>query len=106
MPICAFVLLGTITARWITDISRAFDALILPNGLYCVQAGEPNGAEITLFKLSDPNFVASLALYALSSILGDGFMIYRLWIVWGKKKLIIIPPIIFLSGIASKMLKP
>ncbi|KAF9522529.1 hypothetical protein CPB83DRAFT_97259 [Crepidotus variabilis] len=100
MTFCALALLGTITARWITDISRIFGAFILPEKSYSVQAGEPNPAEIAFLKLSDPNFVAASAMYTSSTVLGDGFMIYRLWLVWGKNKLIIIPPILLLWGIA------
>ncbi|KAF9522528.1 hypothetical protein CPB83DRAFT_840410 [Crepidotus variabilis] len=97
---CALALFATITARWVMDTSRTFNAFILPERPYCVQAGQLTPAELAFSKLSDVNFVAGSAMYTLSAVLGDSFMIYRLWIIWGKNKLIIIPPIFFLGGIA------
>ncbi|KAF9523743.1 hypothetical protein CPB83DRAFT_910454 [Crepidotus variabilis] len=81
-------------------ISLTFNAFILPHREYCVQAGKPNPAEMAYFKLSDPNFVLSSIMYTSTTVLRDGFMIYRLWIVWGQKKIIVTPPILFLWGIA------
>ncbi|KAF9531197.1 hypothetical protein CPB83DRAFT_761934 [Crepidotus variabilis] len=101
MTICAIVLLVTITARWIVDVALTFSAFILPEEAYCVQTGTPNPAEITFLTLSDPKFVAGSAMYVSSTVLGDGFMIYRLWIVWGKNKLIVIPPILLLLALAT-----
>ncbi|KAF9523749.1 hypothetical protein CPB83DRAFT_898523 [Crepidotus variabilis] len=96
---CALALVVTITVKWIVDIVRAFSAFLL-DGSYCVFPGEPNPAEIAFSRFSNLNSVAGSVMYTLTTILGDGFMIYRLWVVWRRNKLIVFPPILLLWGIA------
>jgi len=95
MPLTAFILFVTITTHWILDMSLAFEAFIPPaNEGYCVVAGGLNPAEMVYLNLPDAKNVLSSALYVITTLVGDSFMIYRLYIMWSRNIFVIIPPII------------
>ncbi|KAI0631559.1 hypothetical protein C8Q77DRAFT_1159332 [Trametes polyzona] len=45
--------------------------------------------------------VANPFLFAVLTIIGDGFMAYRTYIVWGRRSIVLIPPILLLAGMIS-----
>ncbi|KAF9462242.1 hypothetical protein BDZ94DRAFT_1166272 [Collybia nuda] len=101
MPITAGVLFITITAHWIIDILLAFEGFIQPSDLgYCVTPPGLNPAERVYLNLPDPKHVLTSALYVATTLVGDGFMIYRLFIVWGRNRFIIIPPTVLCIALA------
>ncbi|KAF4570212.1 hypothetical protein EYR36_010019 [Pleurotus pulmonarius] len=47
-----------------------------------------------------PIFVVSVLLFALTTfaVLGDGFLAYRLYIVWGRSRGVLVPPLLLIGG--------
>ncbi|KAL5530981.1 hypothetical protein ACEPAG_3857 [Sanghuangporus baumii] len=75
------------------DIQRIINAFI--------RVSDTKGSDASLSKPSDPLYVAQISVYTVQTILGDAFMIYRLYIVWAKNKLITAPAVVcFLGSIA------
>ncbi|KAG5651464.1 hypothetical protein H0H81_008549 [Sphagnurus paluster] len=101
ITITAGLLFCTITTRWLVDIALAFKAFI-PSAKegYCVTPNGINPAEKVYVDLSDPRSVIGSVMYVLTTLLGDGFMTYRLFIVWGRNPYIIIPPILMCIAVA------
>jgi len=80
------------TTHWILDVIRAVDAFVnLANG----------GADGYYGDLSNPLQAAKTALYVFLTVVGDGFAIYRCYIVWGQKWWIIAIPLLLLCGTAT-----
>ncbi|CAA7263366.1 unnamed protein product [Cyclocybe aegerita] len=101
MTFTGLALFITITGHWLMDFLTAFQAFILPQDVeYTVQAFSLNPAETVYLTLADPKTVAGSAFYVSTTLLGDMFMIYRLYIVWSRNKYIIIPPIILCTALA------
>ncbi|KAG6908375.1 hypothetical protein DXG01_004873 [Tephrocybe rancida] len=101
MPITATILFLTITAHWILDLLLVFEAFILPPDKdYCVTSGSLNPAERVYLNLPDAKNVLTSAFYVLTTLVGDGFMIYRLYIVWSRNLYIIILPVLMLGALA------
>ncbi|KAI0776560.1 hypothetical protein BD413DRAFT_439493, partial [Trametes elegans] len=48
--------------------------------------------------LQDPTGAAKFAIYATQTLIGDGFMIYRAYMVWNRTRLVVIVPSILLFG--------
>ncbi|KAF8064872.1 hypothetical protein FPV67DRAFT_1671177 [Lyophyllum atratum] len=95
MPITAAVLFVTITVHWVLDLMLAFEAFIRPTDPgYCVTPTGLNPAEKVYLNLPDVKNVLTSGFYVLTTLVGDGFMIYRLYIVWSRNYFIIIPPVI------------
>ncbi|RDB17103.1 hypothetical protein Hypma_001901 [Hypsizygus marmoreus] len=102
VPITAAILFTTITAHWILDLLLAFEAFIRPLGEdHCTTCTSHNPAELVYLNYTDPKYVSLAALYVLSTLIGDGFMIYRLYIIWSRNVLIIIPSTILCLGLAG-----
>lgn len=106
--------------HWILDLWLAFEAFIQPvSPGYCVTPTSLNPAERVYLNLPDPKNILTSAFYVLTTLVGDGFMvrplsvrislmllnslqqIYRLYIVWGRNRFIIIPPIILCIALAG-----
>ncbi|GLB39546.1 hypothetical protein LshimejAT787_0700560 [Lyophyllum shimeji] len=101
MPITAVVLFVTITAHWILDLMLTFEAFIQPTDPgYCVTPAGLNPAEKVYLNLPDIKNVLTSVFYVLTTLVGDGFMIYRLYIVWSRNYFIIIPPVIMCISLA------
>jgi len=101
MPLTAIILFITITTHWILDILLAFEAFIRPvNEGYCVVAGGLNPAEMVYLNLPDVKNVLTSAFYVITTLVGDGFMIYRLYIMWSRNIIIAIPPVIMCLALA------
>lgn len=100
MLLTALVLSLTITGNWLTELKEAYDAFILPSNPSSLNHSGLSHAEIAYLTLENPWNVANSALYVVSTLLGDGFMIYRLYIVWARNKYIIIPPALMSMSLA------
>lgn len=103
MLLTALVLSLTITGNWLTELKEAYDAFILPSNPSSLNHSGLSHAEIAYLTLENPWNVANSALYVVSTLLGDGFMIYRLYIVWARNKYIIIPPALMSMSLAGKV---
>ncbi|KAJ8456510.1 hypothetical protein ONZ51_g12083 [Trametes cubensis] len=54
--------------------------------------------------LSAAIFTAKVAIYVTQTLIGDAFMIYRLYVIWGgRKKILIFPALLFLGSLALVM---
>ncbi|KLO12060.1 hypothetical protein SCHPADRAFT_441469 [Schizopora paradoxa] len=51
-----------------------------------------------LNSVSDPLYVLKSAFYVMQTLLGDGFVIYRLYIIWGCNKWMVVFPLTCLLG--------
>ncbi|KAJ3516345.1 hypothetical protein NLJ89_g1192 [Agrocybe chaxingu] len=108
--IVAWVLFGTITAHLIIDIYASFKAFILPQDeTIIIEAGQMNPAQLFYMSLDHPSNVAYSALYVAATLLADGFLIYRLYIVWSYNRPITILPILlwislFITGTVTTWL--
>jgi len=96
----AMFLFLTITSHWLLDCARAFQAFILAQDHFKCDPMFPNAATIIYSHISDPKSVTNSALYVLTTLVGDAFMIYRLFIVWERNWWIIIPPTSFMVALA------
>ncbi|KAK0437129.1 uncharacterized protein EV420DRAFT_203608 [Desarmillaria tabescens] len=89
-------LLSTVVIIWILatvhlilDIVRAIEAFV---------ELERGGAQQYYLDLSNPLQAAKTAIYVTLTLVGDGFVIYRCFIVWNGKWCIIPGPILLLCG--------
>lgn len=64
--------------NWLTELEEAYHAFILPSNLSCSNQSGLSHAEIAYLTLNDPWNVANSALYVVSTLLGDGFMVSSL----------------------------
>lgn len=61
-----------------------------------------NGNSDTFFAdIRTTSYITKVAVYEAQTVLGDGFMIYRLYVVWRKDKRILIPGVIWMLGSTS-----
>ncbi|KIM88071.1 hypothetical protein PILCRDRAFT_814747 [Piloderma croceum F 1598] len=97
----AILLLLTIIGHWMLDCARAFEAFVFAQDHSdCHATSCPNAATIVYSDNSDPKFVANSALYVVTTLAGDSFMVYRLFIVWSRNWWIIILPLSLIVGLA------
>ncbi|PIL26315.1 hypothetical protein GSI_12071 [Ganoderma sinense ZZ0214-1] len=93
-------LLGTGTVMFILtvihmaiDVQRAIDGFI-------EHGGTPGGTTTFFKRLNDPLFIAKLAIYNTQTLVGDAFVIYRLYVVYNRKWWIAVLPLSLLAGTA------
>lgn len=89
----AFTLFVLITAHWIIQISRLFDAFIF------VEHGTTPGSVYGAAR--SPKNVAKTALYVAQTLVGDMTMVYRLFIVWNRSWTVIILPTLTTAGLLA-----
>jgi hypothetical protein len=74
----AILLLLTITGHWVLDCAQAFQAFVFAQDSQdhsnCHQSC-PNAATIVYSNISDPKSVANSALYVITTLVGDTFMV-------------------------------
>ncbi|KAF9555675.1 hypothetical protein CPC08DRAFT_765774 [Agrocybe pediades] len=102
MPIfcVAWLIWIGITAHWICCTISIFKAFIAPRDQsYCVDAGSDSRASTSFANTKSPWLVAEPVSYAWAAILADGFLIYRLFVVWSGNWWIIIFPSITVIGV-------
>ncbi|KAJ2913497.1 hypothetical protein MD484_g6925, partial [Candolleomyces efflorescens] len=94
----AIILCCAIIGNWVTGVAIAWRAFILPSetvfyfGPGTVQELYPSVARYLM--AYDPWYVANSAFYIIVTVFADGFMAYRLHIVWDRNWWIIIPPVL------------
>jgi hypothetical protein len=71
----ATLLLFTITCRWVLDCASAFQAFILAQDQYNCDPSLPNASTMVHFRVSDPKYLASSALYVITTLIGDSSMV-------------------------------
>ena len=71
----AMFLFLTITGHWVLDCARAFQAFVLAQDHYNCDPAFPNAATIVYSDISDPKSVANSALYVVTTLVGDAFMV-------------------------------
>ncbi|KAF9001136.1 hypothetical protein BDQ17DRAFT_1244718 [Cyathus striatus] len=102
MTITALVLFVTVTGHWIVDVVTAFEAFVRPGASdFCTNSENLTPAERVYLHLADPKNIVGSGFYIASTVIGDSFMIYRLYIVWSRNKMIIIPPILLCLALAG-----
>ncbi|KAJ7740389.1 hypothetical protein B0H16DRAFT_57967 [Mycena metata] len=86
----AILLFVVITVHWIATVYRAFIGF--------VWTPTTSEAELYFNNLATPAAVIQDVFLALSYIIGDSMIIYRLWVVWTHNKLVLVVPIITLTA--------
>ncbi|KAJ7768829.1 hypothetical protein B0H16DRAFT_1780869 [Mycena metata] len=86
----AILLFVVITVHWIATVYRAFI------GFVCTPT--TSEAELYFNNLATPAAVIQYALLLLSSVIGDSMIIYRLWVIWTRNKLVLVVPILTLTA--------
>ncbi|KAI0632632.1 hypothetical protein C8Q77DRAFT_1118742 [Trametes polyzona] len=78
------MLFGTTTVMWILSVAHlAIDVVRAIEG-FVVWGGTPGGTNAFYGKISDPTEVAKNAVYVTMTLVGDTFVAYRLYVVWGR----------------------
>ncbi|KDQ56609.1 hypothetical protein JAAARDRAFT_58887 [Jaapia argillacea MUCL 33604] len=94
----AILLFCSITTHWIIDISRAFDAFVYAQdhtlSFYNSSDASPNAAVSYLSEISNIKNVVNSGVYVFTTLVGDAFMIYRLFIVWGRNLWVVLLPLL------------
>lgn len=63
----------------------------------------PGGPVAFFADVSQETFVVKCAIYVLQTLLGDGVMIYRCYVVWKSVRIIILPCVMW-CGVASEVI--
>jgi len=93
----AFLLFAVTTAHWVLDFSRVYDGFIHAQDQAIVDGFPPefpNAATAFFANVGTPKYVAISALYFIETMIGDTFMLYRLFVVWNHSWAILIVPTI------------
>ncbi|PPQ66970.1 hypothetical protein CVT26_010001 [Gymnopilus dilepis] len=85
--------------HWLSSVIQLYRAFVPPSSVaYCVEAYGMTPADLALLDLRDHYNVASSVFFVATMVIGDWFLIYRLFIVWSRNCLISIPPAILSIG--------
>jgi len=76
------------------DVYRAVEAFV-------AYADIPHESLVFYGKLNNPTEITKTAVYALQTIVADGFLVWRCYIVWGEHWSIIVLPVIMVLGTTS-----
>ncbi|KAJ7713982.1 hypothetical protein B0H16DRAFT_1702213 [Mycena metata] len=89
--VSGILLFITITAHWISVVIRNFQGFIYVN----------DGLSVNTFFSDDSQTLSTVddVFIALSVVIGDAMIIYRLWVVWSFNKIVIIAPVLSLIGL-------
>jgi len=85
----SLLLFVLVTSHWVTTLVRVFLAF-----------QDQSGAEVFFGDLRKSTAVAQDILLAFCVFLGDSFIIYRLWVVWSDRRLVLVVPVLSLLGFA------
>lgn len=99
IALAAILLLVLSTAHLVIDIIRLEDGF--------VTHGNIPGGPVTFFQdISQPTFVTKNLLYALQTMIGDGVVIYRCYVVWQSVWVIILPSILWCGSSVAALIAP
>ncbi|KAG1753195.1 hypothetical protein EDB19DRAFT_815573 [Suillus lakei] len=87
----AVLLLALSTAHMVVDIIRTEDGLVKYRDTF------PGGPEAFFAEIAQETFVIKNAIYILQTLLGDGVVIYRCYVVWQTVWVIILPSMLWCS---------
>lgn len=79
-----------ITVHWVIEGARLVQAV-----------NSPEGPLIFYLEWSQPTFVAEMGFFIAAAVIGDALIIYRLWVVWNYRKLVVVFPILGLVGLLT-----
>ncbi|KAJ7018837.1 hypothetical protein C8F04DRAFT_1149938, partial [Mycena alexandri] len=88
----AILLFVVITAHWIATVYRAFIGFVSIQVRFEV--------EMFFSDFARPSAVVQDTFLALSFVIGDSMIIYRLWVVWAHKKRVLVVPTLTLTAFA------
>ncbi|KAG1731259.1 hypothetical protein EDB19DRAFT_1912558 [Suillus lakei] len=97
IALVATLLLILSTAYFVIDIIR------LENGLVKYRDTFPGGPAAFFQDISQPTFVTKIVIYTLQTMLGDGVLIYRCYVVWQSVWVIILPSMLWCSTSAASL---
>ncbi|KAH9962979.1 hypothetical protein BC827DRAFT_185806 [Russula dissimulans] len=89
MSILTVVMFGVSAAYFALDIYLYADGIL-----------NPHKYPGTVINVSGPEMTTQIVLQGVNSILGDSIVIWRAWVVWGRRLYIIIVPLVLLVGVA------
>lgn len=61
-------------------------------------SGSSESADDYFLASANPLYLAKISMYILQTLTGDAFIIYRLYMVWGRYVRLLLPAVIFLLG--------
>ncbi|KAJ7913746.1 hypothetical protein B0H13DRAFT_1873605 [Mycena leptocephala] len=93
--ISAFALFFVVTVDWIIVVVRNFHGFIYFN--------HGKSADVYFNDSSGALSTVDNTFLALSIVIGDSMIIYRLWVVWSFNKIIVILPILSLLGLIGSL---
>lgn len=99
--ICVAILLFILsTAHIIVDIIRLEDGLVKYRNTF------PGGPAAFFQDISQPTFFTKNIIYAFQTMLGDGVLIYRCYVVWRSIGIIILPSLLWCGCSAATLIAP
>ncbi|KAG1744855.1 hypothetical protein EDB19DRAFT_1632536, partial [Suillus lakei] len=96
--VVAILLLILSTAHIITNIIRVEDVLVKYRDTY------PGGPAAFFSDTSQETYVIKNALYSLQTLLADGVVIYRCYVIWQSVRVIILPSMLWCSAAVTGVL--
>ncbi|KAG1771536.1 hypothetical protein EDD22DRAFT_976864 [Suillus occidentalis] len=96
----AILLLLLSTAHLVVDIIRLEDGFVKYRHVF------PGGPVAFFQDISQPTFVTKNIIYALQTMLGDGVVIYRCYVVWQSVWIIILPCMLWCCSSVAALLAP
>ncbi|KAG1729894.1 hypothetical protein EDB19DRAFT_1897124 [Suillus lakei] len=100
IALVAILLLILSTAHMVIDIIR------LENGFVKYRDTFPGGPAAFFQDISQPTFLSKNILYAFQTMLGDGVLIYRCYVVWQSVWVIVLPSLLWCSASAAGFIAP
>ncbi|KAJ7474108.1 hypothetical protein FB451DRAFT_1558338 [Mycena latifolia] len=94
MVLIACSLFTVSSIRVIVDIKRVYTGLIVHRDDF------PGGPAAWFENISDPSFVFKNVLYGIQTLIGDGVVIYRCYMVWRSFWVILFPLVVY-AGLAT-----
>lgn len=95
MLLVALLLLVLSTTHIIIDIIRIEQGLVVQRNTF------PGGPQAFFADVAQTTFISKNSIYTLQTLLGDGVVIYRCYMVWRSFKIIALPCLLWCSVAAS-----
>ncbi|KAG2137585.1 uncharacterized protein EDB93DRAFT_1231198 [Suillus bovinus] len=99
IALAAILLLIFSTAHLIVDIIRLQDGFVKYRDF-------PGGPVAFFQDISQPTFVTKNLIYALQTMIGDGVVIYRCYVVWQSGWVIILPSMLWCGSAVAALIAP
>lgn len=99
IALAAILLLILSTAHLVIDIVRLEDGFVKYHDI-------PGGPVAFFQDISQPTFVTKNLIYALQTMIGDGVVIYRCYVVWQSVWVIILPSILWCGSSVAALVAP